>query len=733
MSGPHRLWTRQQTRVGKHHCGGHVRSRVIPDQGTRIRSSSPIAFLSFSRCNDLPKLFRWIATPAQSLQLVPSAHAIIPQQWTVSGRRTDRCHATTSVGGCYSVASLVDESDQLITRDLIDESRLIELEEELELELQFAQVGTDRAVIEHIPPFVQTAVLAAPVVILGLLAWTHRNMFADGYIYLHVVQNILAGNGPVFNEGQRVEAVTSPVWTAILALIGVTSRLPLTWIAVVLGIVFAVGGTSIALVGSAQLVRRTAHQSFLLPLGAAVFVSLPPVWSLATTGLETGLVLFWLGSCFALLVRWSRTEDEQMSRFGLVVLGMGFLIRPELFIESAVFITVVFWSERSSSTWRRRALVIAWAFLLPLVYEIFRMGYYGAMFANTATTKEAALPSPGRGVHYFSDFVGPYWLFIPIGALLFGAYYPIATAFHRNGKWRRSHAALLALPIAGALNASYIIMIGGDYVHARLFMAPFFALCAPVAAVPAARRNLLTLIVIPWAAVCALSLRTTDSTPWSSPTIISITGDGSFASPSAITGARVKESILRGGPSVYVQLASPTTIERLDGPTPSNIRQPTIATYWIGPESYQLGPDVQIVDLLGLADPLAAHLRLAKRGEVAGHEKPLPTPWIVATLTQQGSSISQLNSLQRQSPQYFTPLIPTASGQNLETQTAWARAALQCPATKGLLASSSTPLTIGTFVSNIYHSLSRTTLRIPPNPETAYHLLCGGMDAAGHT
>jgi arabinofuranosyltransferase len=346
------------------------------------------------------------------------------------------------------------------------------------------------------------------------------------------------------------------------------------------------------------------------------------------------------------------------------------------------------------------------------------MGYYGALVANTAITKEAALPN-------FSDFVGPYWLFIAIGALLFGAYYPIASTFHRSPTWKRSHAALLALPIAGALNASYIIMIGGDYIHARLFMAPFFALCAPVAAVPLARRNLLALIVVPWAMLCALAFRTTDSTPWSSPTIISITGDGSFASPSAITGAGVKESILCAGPAVYVQLATPTTIERVNGPTAPTIRQSTIATSWIGPESYQLGPDVQIIDLLGPADPMTAHLRLAKRSEIAGDEKPLPTPWIAATLTPNGSSIAQLDSLQQQRPQYFTPLISTVSGRKLAVQTAWARAALQCPAIKGLLDSSSTPLTIGSFVSNIYHSFSRTTLRIPPNPETAYHLYCG--------
>src|ERR1019366_5446390 len=117
--------------------------------------------------------------------------------------------------------------------------------------------------------------------------WTHRSMFQDGYIYLHTVQNILAGHGPVFNEGQRVEAFTSPLWTIILALVGFLTPFPLDWIAVVLGILLTLAGTSIAIVGSARLVHRASPGTFLLPLGAVVFVAVSPVWSLASMGLET--------------------------------------------------------------------------------------------------------------------------------------------------------------------------------------------------------------------------------------------------------------------------------------------------------------------------------------------------------------------------------------------------------------------------------------------------------------
>ena len=163
----------------------------------------------------------------------------------------------------------------------------------------------------------------------------------------------------------------------------------------------------------------------------------------------------------------------------------------------------------------------------------------------------------------------------------------------------------------------------------------------------------------------------------------------------------------------------------LDRTSAAPVTSPTIATSWIGPEPYELGSGVKIIDLLGLADPLTAHLQLARRGEIAGHEKPLPTPWIAAELTRSGSSIEQLDSLQRQRPQEFTPLSSEATGRKLTIQTAWAKAALQCTAIKDLREGPNAPLTAGTFLSNIYHSISRTTLRVPPDPEKAYHTFCG--------
>lgn len=49
--------------------------------------------------------------------------------------------------------------------------------------------------------------------VVGLGAWQRRWIADDGLIVLRTVRNLLAGNGPVFNAGERVESNTSTLWT----------------------------------------------------------------------------------------------------------------------------------------------------------------------------------------------------------------------------------------------------------------------------------------------------------------------------------------------------------------------------------------------------------------------------------------------------------------------------------------------------------------------------------------
>jgi arabinofuranosyltransferase len=571
----------------------------------------------------------------------------------------------------------------------------------------------------------QFAVLAAPVVLLAALAWAHRSMFDDGYIYLHVAQNILAGNGPVFNRGQRVEVFTGPLWTAILAVAGFVTPFPLEWIAVVLGIIMTLGGTTLAIFGSARLSLRAEPRAFLLPLGALVFIATYPVWSLASMGLETGLTILWLGTCLALLVRWS--SDRRLGRLAMITLGLGPLVRPELLIDSAVFLLVVLAAEWSAWSWRDRVRLITWAAALPVIYQVFRMGYYGEVVANTAIAKEATLPRVGRGLQYLEDFVRPYWLFVPAVALVTGVYVPLGITFRRAGDKSRQLWAMLALPIAGVFNAAYITIMGGDYMHARLLLPAFFAVCAPVAVSPTSRRYVASLLMLPWALVAILSLRPPASDLALRPPFIFAPGHGDVT-PAQFgwgSGEPNQQWFAGRGLYVYFGIFFPSQTKRIDLPPAPGVHNPTVATSAIGAESYALGTNVQILDLLGLADPLTAHLLLKKRG-LTGHEKPLPAPWVAALLTGDGSSTAPFDDLQKQQlDPYITPLIPPTSGHTFAVQTAWARAALQCPTIHRIEYGQDGPLTLGRFVSNIAHAWGNSQLRIPANPETAYHQFCG--------
>ena len=574
--------------------------------------------------------------------------------------------------------------------------------------------------------WLQVLVIGLPLIALSLLAWHYRSVFDDGYIYLHVVQQILAGHGPVFSQGQRVEAFTGPLWVFVLAVGGLITPFRLDWIAVVMGMAFTVGGLALAMTWAARLVRRVEPAAFLIPVGAIVFVAVSPVWTLATMGLETGLSFAWLALCFALFIDWATHDVRPVRRVGLVVLGLGPLVRPELMLDSMVFIAVVIWAG-GSITWRTVVRAIAWAAAIPLAYEIFRMGYYGTLVANTAIAKEGAMPRLGQGVAYLEDFVGTYWLFVPAIALLIGAFIPLAIGIRKSGDSARTMGAFVALPCAALMNIAYITALGGDYIHARLLAPAFFALCVPVAIVPLTRRFLASLVVIPWAVIASISLRP--------PSISAFTASRPFLFPPNPGMVTVSDSSIHqvyskvnwySGPGLYTGSNTlPESISRIRIRASSGTRLPTVILSGIGLWSYASGVDVTVYDRLGLSNPLAAHLLLTRRG-LTGHEKKIPTAWIAAQLTAPGSSTAPFDRFESVGENWvYAPLAPDVTGRALAIETAWARAALTCPAVHDLVYSPMQQLSVGSFASNMVHAFDRTMLRVPADPESAYHAFCG--------
>ncbi len=194
-----------------------------------------------------------------------------------------------------------------------------------------------------------------PVVIVVVGAWLYRWVDEDAFIDFRIIHNLLAGYGPVFNVGERVEADSDPLWLLTLAALHVVLPFAsLEWTSVVLGLVCTGAGF---LTGGLAAVRlgQSRGEGTVFPLGLLVASVVAGVWEFATSGLEMSMVFLWLGGSFLLLVRVETGRSRPAP--AAVVFGLGCLIRPELLLGSAILVAALLMVARPTdggSRWKQR-------------------------------------------------------------------------------------------------------------------------------------------------------------------------------------------------------------------------------------------------------------------------------------------------------------------------------------------------------------------------------------------
>ena len=207
----------------------------------------------------------------------------------------------------------------------------------------------------------------------------------------------------------------------------------------------------------------------------------------------------------------------------------------------------------------------------------------------------------------------------------------------RNLLAREEHRVLAVMAVvsgSGVAMGSYVVLVGGDYVHARLLMPALFAFLAPLFVVAATARYLEGIVVtVAWSLLCAFALRADG--PSSSFTLGHFgrnltTEDRGFAQ-------RGLNQPWIDGPGLY--LGSTFTAEGwATGIALADSEDFVVATRAIGAMGYALGPDALIVDLHGLADPLTAHQRLEFRRFQAMRSSPLRLGWSPRSRTSRAKS-----------------------------------------------------------------------------------------------
>jgi arabinofuranosyltransferase len=557
-------------------------------------------------------------------------------------------------------------------------------------------------IVRAIPAYV-------PALIVLIGGWQYRWLDEDAFINFRIVDQIFHGNGPVFNAGERVEAATSPAWLGVLVVgRGVFGPFAdINWITIVLGLAAAVAAFVVA--GAAARLVHRGEPGVVVPVGALLVSTVAVTWEFATSGLEMGLVWLWLATAWLALVWAARSPScTGWRRIAFcIAIGSAPLVRPELGVTMVCVLVAWFWLVRP----RRIVPDVVAIFALPVAYELFRMGYYATIVPNTGLAKDAGGLHAGQGWDYLTDFVKPYHLWLPL--VLVAATIVIR---HVTNPDRRLLIATVAMVVGGVLEGAYIVAIGGDYMHGRLLLPAFFAIALPASARLSgvcqgsfsdpdrrpARVRAATIVVVSLAAVWALVgiafLRPPTPPPGRG------FGPADIADWRTVTGAAIEPGDIALGVNGNEARAQYDAGVRGyfkvtdKKPRPGNDPNAYVITLGsIGVPAYHAGPNVWVIDIGGLAEPLAARTDPIP-GRQAGHRKQIDDAWYDARFG------------------VVNPDDPKAVA---------ASKALQCGDVKKLLEAVDGKLTPGRFFSNMLHSFSFTRLKVPADPVAAEQKFCG--------
>ncbi|MFC9894823.1 flagellar motor control protein ZomB [Nocardia sp. NPDC127579] len=579
-------------------------------------------------------------------------------------------------------------------------------------------------------PWARTAVAAAGITLtatgFAVAAWQRRWISDDGLIVLRTVRNLLAGNGPVFNADERVEANTSAAWTYLIWLFGWLTQARLEYVVLGLALSLSVAAIVVAMLGAARLWGGSAP---LLPAGALVYVALPPAADYATSGLESGLVLAWLAVLWCLLLRWSQGAGGVIGP--VFWAGLAPLVRPELTLVAGLALLVLFCApvpRNRLRPWGFRLMLLAVAGVVPVAYQIWRMGYYGLPYPHTAVAKDAGGAKWSQGWVYLWDLVGPYWLWLPLLAVL-GATVAVLRGTTLGDRRLRSPVTVVAVMVAGGIALTvYELRVGGDFMHGRMLLPQLFCLLLPVMMLPVPAggfRRPATLVVLGslvgtagWAITAAHTTAVTDGSEIRANGIVDErvfyvlgTGhDNPIRAEDYLDYPRMRSMVhdIADKPAGGLLVALPDQTHWYVVPPPEPIPEGgaghTVFFLNLGMTSMNVPLSVRVIDPVGLAYPLAAHTDRLTDGRI-GHDKSLDESWAVVD--------SGVVDLRPWLPAHIDPV--------------WvrrARLAMTCPTTMDLLASARAPLTPTRFRSNIVQSLTFAGTEIDRVP--AYELVrCG--------
>jgi hypothetical protein len=209
----------------------------------------------------------------------------------------------------------------------------------------------------------------------------------DAYISYRYAENLVRGEGLVFNHGERVEGYSNFLYVLAMApAFWVADRDGVYFFSALLNVLCALG----ALWLFSEHLRRSLGARAALA-GSLLFALCLPLWAAVASGLETSLVLLITIGTWVCVERVAvnPTRDGTVALAVLTVLSL--LARVDGFLVPGIAILYLLLKRRI-----RPAVVCALALLATQgLYELWRLAYYGALLPTSYYVKVAG-PIPMR-------------------------------------------------------------------------------------------------------------------------------------------------------------------------------------------------------------------------------------------------------------------------------------------------------------------------------------------------
>ncbi len=322
---------------------------------------------------------------------------------------------------------------------------------------------------------------AIAIIVSIVCSYQLRWLGDDIFIGLRYVQNLLAGNGLVYNKGERVEGFTDFLWIMLISLFTWMKRDPINTVQV-LGVLSSVGTLILFSIITFKISNR--NKVFILPFITLALAFNYDYNTWATSGLETSFFSFLLCCSFYVFFFSEMKETKKYIVAGLF-LCLALMTRPDtlliVLLANILFVCNKLFSREQLVSIVKSTLFLNLAIIVIYVpYFLWRYNYYGFIFPNTYYDKLGNESFYSKGFDYILLYFKPHFISFLIFVLPLFIIFPLVKNNFRNNlkeflqdKWNCAYIVSVKIVILYLI--FFVAKVGGDFMYARFIIpiAPF--------------------------------------------------------------------------------------------------------------------------------------------------------------------------------------------------------------------------------------------------------------------